>query len=323
MKLVNNVLGLIGNTPMVKLNKITKGVKANVFVKLEYLNPSGSLKDRIALRMIEDAEKAGILKTGISTIIDGSTGNTGISLSFVGPMKGYKVVIYMPEGVSEERTKIMHRYGAEVITINVEEWRKLSERGKSIYGAEIEVPLRVKCLEEEKRNSHVWWARQFSNPSNVKAHNETGREILTQTGGKVDVFVASVGTGGTLMGVAEVLKEKMPHARIVAVEPAVSKFPLISGYRRVPGASPEVSGGIIARLLDEKLVDEVIQVAGEDAINMAHRLVREEGLFVGISSGANVLVAVREAEKLGSGNTVVTVLPDSMDRYLTSEAYTT
>jgi cysteine synthase A len=304
------------------LNSITKGLEAKVLVKLEYLNPSGSLKDRIALRMIEEAEKAGKIKPGY-TIVDGSTGNTGIALSFVGTMKGYKVVIFMPEGVSEERTKIMHRYGAEVVTVNAQEEEQLKERGKSIYGAEVEVPLRIKSLEEEKKNPKVWWARQFANHGNVLAHNDTGREILKQVGGKVDVFVASIGTGGTLMGVGQVLKKSNPRVRLVAVEPTASHFPLISGYKRIPGASPEITGGIIAEMVDGKMVDDVVQVKGEDAIEMAHRLVKEEGLYAGISAGANVLVAVSEAKKLGKRKNVVTVLPDSMDRYLSSEVYTT
>lgn len=322
MKSANSILELIGNTPMVKLNKIAKDLDADIMVKLEYLNPTGSLKDRIALKMIEVAEKEGKMKPGY-TIIDGSTGNTGIALSFVGTMKGYKVVIYMPEGVSEERTQIMERFGAEVILMSPEEEDEIKERGKSIYGAEIEVPLRVKCLEEERKDPTVWWARQFSSPGNVLAHNETGREILAQTGGRVDVFVASVGTGGTLKGVSEVLKAKNPNTKAIAVEPASAMFPLISGYRKVPGASPEVSGGIIARMLDQKMVDGVVQVTNEDAVNMAHRLVKEEGLFAGISGGANVFVAVNEAKKLGKGAVVATVLPDSMDRYLSSEVYTT
>lgn len=318
----NSILESIGNTPLVQLNRVTKGVEAKVSVKLEYLNPSGSLKDRIALKMIEEAEKAGKIKPGC-TIVDGSTGNTGIALSFVGTMKGYKVVIFMPEGVSEERTKIMQRYGAEVVTVNAQEEEQLKERGKSIYGAEVEVPLRIKSLETEKKNPNVWWARQFANHGNVLAHNDTGREILKQVGGKVDVFVASIGTGGTLMGVGQVLKKKNPSVRLVAVEPTASHFPLMSGYKRIPGASPEITGGIIAEMVDGKMVDDVVQVKGEDAIEMAHRLVREEGLYAGISAGANVLVAVNEAKKLGKGKNVVTVLPDSMDRYLSSEVYTT
>lgn len=320
MRISSGVLDLIGNTPMMRLGKITEGNEANVLVKLEYLNPSGSLKDRIALRMIEQAEKDGILKTGY-TIIEGSTGNTGIALSLVGTLKGYRVVIYMPETMSKERVKMMERYGAEVRLLSAEEERELKER--SVSGAEIEVPLRIKCLEVEKSTPRVWWARQFSNPANVEAHKQTGREILAQTGGKVDAFVASVGTGGTVMGVAEVLKENLPNVRVVAVEPASSQFPLISGYRKVPGASPEVSGGIIAEMLDRNLVDEVVQIKDKDAIDMAHRLNKEEGLFAGISSGANVLVALREAKKLGKGKNVVTVLPDSMDRYLSEEHYTT
>ena len=171
-------------------------------------------------------------------------------------------------------------------------------------------------------NSDIWWARQFSNPANVTAHHKTGREILDQVGGHVDVFVASVGTGGTLLGVAEILREELPKVRIVGVEPAITPIPLILAYRD-HGSRTEVSGGIIEDLVDKNMVDDVIQVTDKDAINMAYNIVKEEGLFAGISAGANVAVAVQEARKLGKDGVITTVLPDSMDRYLTSAHFTT
>lgn len=316
MKTVNSVLELIGNTPMAKLNSITKALGANILVKLEYCNPTGSLKDRIALKMIEEAEKNGRLKKGY-TIVESSTGNTGIALSFVGTLKGYKVIIYetIPGKMDAERVKIMKNYGAEVILMRP----KLGEKN-GIPGAEVELPGRQLCLDLERKNPKVWWARQFSNPENVSAHNETGREISIQSHGKVDVFVASIGTGGTLMGVAEVLKEKTPKTKIVGVQPAGSKFSIIPGE---PYPESEISGGIISQLLKRSLIDEVVTVNDIDARNMAHRLWSEEGLFAGISSGANVLVAATEAQKLKKGKTVVTVLPDSGDRYITKEHYVT
>ena len=317
MKTAENIIELIGGTPMVRLGSIPREGGAEVYVKLEYLNPSGSLKDRIALEMIRKAEAEGKLKPG-HTIMEASTGNTGISLSFVGSRLGYRVAIYMPEGMTPERIKIMESYGAEVHQLKFEE-----SEDKSIAGAEVEIPTRQRCLELERSNPKIWWARQFSNPANTAAHVKTGKEILKQMKGKVDAFTASVGTGGTLFGIAQVLKTELPDVRIVAAEPASASYPLLSGFRKVPGASDEVSGGIIAELLDSGLVDEVVQVNNDDAVAMAERLVMEEGLFAGVSAGANVHVALRLAKRLGRGMRVATVLPDSMDRYLTEKKYTT
>jgi cysteine synthase A len=319
MKISKSVLELIGNTPMVKLRGLSGRDDINVLVKLEYLNPSGSLKDRIALRMIEDAEKEGCLKPGY-TILESSTGNTGIALSFVGRLKGYKVIIFetTPGKVGAEKKKIMANYGAEVRSIPPEEIESLKE--KSVSGAEVERPGRIKCLELERSNPSYWWARQFSNRSNVTAHHETAREILEQTGGKVDAFVASVGTGGTLMGVAEVLKAEKPDIRIVGIQPASSAIPMIPGK---PYPSSETTGGIVAEMLARPgLIDEVVKVADRDAVEMIQNLRKEEGIFAGVSSGANVLVALQEAKRLGSGN-VVSVLPDSADRYFSEERYVT
>lgn len=318
MDVAKSVLELIGNTPMVKLNRLARGVNANVLVKLEYLNPTGSLKDRIALKMIEQAEKDGILNPGY-TIVEASTGNTGISLSFVGSLKGYKVVIYetIPGKMGKERMKLIRIYGGEVKLVSPKFNRK---KEKSISGAEIELPGREICKKIEENKLNVWWARQFSNPANVAAHNETGKEILAQTDCKVDVFVAAIGTGGTLMGVAEVLKKELSHVKIIGIQPASSRIPIIPSH---PFPESDISGGIISEMLERNLVDDVVKVSNVDAVNMTHRLWREEGLFAGVSSGANVLVALKEAKKPGKGKTVVTILPDSGDRYLTSEHFIT
>ncbi len=304
---------------MVKLSRLSVGSGINVLVKLEYLNPSGSLKDRIALKMIEDAEKEGRLKPGY-TILESSTGNTGIALSFVGKLKGYKVIIYetTPGKVGAEKRKIMENYGAEVRSIPPAELESLKE--KSVSGAEVERPGRMKCLELEKANPTYWWARQFSNRSNVTAHHETAREILEQTDGKIDAFVASIGTGGTLMGVAEVLKAEIKDVRIIGIQPASSTIPMISGK---PYPSSETTGGIVSEMLARPgLIDEVVKVADREAVEMIGNMRKEEGIFAGVSSGANVLVALREATGMGAGN-VVTILPDSADRYFSEQRYVT
>jgi cysteine synthase A len=316
MSYTNSILEKIGNTPLVKLNRVVHP-KANIYVKAEYLNPSGSLKDRIAIEMIRDAEIRGLLKPGY-TIIEASTGNTGTALSFVGTHLGYKVEIYMPEGMTQERIQIMENYGAIVHELK----QKKSGEG-SIAGAEVEIGTRLKCLEIEKNNSDIWWARQFSNPANTRAHVKTGREIIQQLGERVDAFVASIGVGGTLYGVAKALREDYPDVLIVGLEPASARFPISEGYTRVPGTDDDVSGGIIEEMMKSGIVDEVIKVTNYEAITMSDRLVREEGLFCGISSGANVLMASKIADKLGYDKNVVTVLPDHRDRYLSEKKYTT
>jgi cysteine synthase A len=318
MQGVLTILDQIGNTPLVRLSRITRSVKANISVKLEYLNPSGSLKDRIALRMIEQAEEEGSLRPG-HTIVESSTGNTGIALSFVGRVKGYRVLIYetIPGKMDDEKVKMMRSYGAEVELLTP----KADADDKSVAGAEVESPGRRICLELERNNSNVWWARQFSNPQNVGAHKTTAREILSQLDGNVDCFVASIGTGGTLMGIAEVLRKDCPNIRIVGIQPASSKIPMIPGK---PYPRSEIAGGIICDMLEKPyLIDEIVRVSDEDAVAMTHRLWREEGLFAGVSSGANVLVALKEAKRLGERKNVVTILPDSGDRYLSTEHYVT
>jgi cysteine synthase A len=316
MKVVTSTLDLIGKTPMIQLSKVTRGVEAHVLAKCEHLNPSGSIKDRIALRMIEQAEHNGALKPGY-TITDASTGNTGIALSYVGAVKGYRVLICMPAVMSEERAKIMRYYGAEVKRISSEAGQLL--KGKSVHGGVIEILPRQTCKAMEDANPDVWWARQFDNPANVDAHRETGNEILRQTNHRLDAFVAAVGTGGTLLGVAEVLKRAVPHVKIIAVEPADA--PILGAEPRVE--IPGITGGIISEIREQQIVDEVVAVTDQDARAMAHRLTAEEGLFVGMSAGANVLVSIEQAKRLGKGNTVVTVLPDHRNRYFIDEHFTT
>ena len=302
---------------MVKLDKIAGERSADVFVKCEYFNPSGSIKDRIALEMIREAEKEGKLGPGY-TIIEASTGNTGTALSFVGTIRGYKVAIYMPEGMTPERIRLMESYGAEVHELKGE-----ADSGSGVAGAEVEIGTRMACYEIERSQPKTWWARQFSNPANTRAHLTTGREILEQMEGRVDAFVASIGTGGTLYGIAKVLKEELPEVRIVGAEPAGGRFPLSEGHSRVPGFGDEVTGGIIEEMMESGLIDEVVSVDNDDATAMHERLVREEGIFCGVSSGANVHLALQVAEELGPGKRVATILHDSGDRYFTVKKYTT
>ena len=305
MKVVNSVLELIGNTPLMRLNRVTDDCDASILAKLEFLNPTGSIKDRIALSMIEAAEKEGIIKPG-STIIEATSGNTGIGLSFVAAAKGYKMIVVMPEVMSMERRRVMKIYGADLVLTPAKDF---------VEGS-------CKKAKELAKQTDGFCPDQFANPANVAAHKiRTGQEIWEQTDGKVDGFVAGVGTGGTLIGVAETLKKKNPRVVIAAVEPAES--PVMSegksGSHRIEGIGDGFIPDIIARARD--LVDEVITIKDEDAIRMTHRLIREEGLFVGISSGANVLAAMQLGKKLGKGRTIVTVLPDNAYRYFSTDLF--
>lgn len=305
MKVIDSVLELIGNTPLMRLNRVTGDCGASILAKLEFLNPTGSIKDRIALSMIEAAEKEGIIKPG-STIIEATSGNTGIGLSFVAAAKGYKMIVVMPEIMSMERRMVMKIYGANLVLTPAKDF---------VEGS-------CKKAKELAKQTDGFSPDQFANPANVAAHRiHTGQEIWEQTDGKVDGFVAGVGTGGTLIGVAETLKKKNPRVVIAAVEPAES--PVMSegksGSHRIEGIGDGFIPDIIARARD--LIDEVITIKDEDAIRMTHRLIREEGLFVGISSGANVLAAMQLGKKLGKGRTIVTVLPDNAYRYFSTDLF--
>jgi len=328
VKILTSILEAIGDTPLVRLNRVALGLEALVLAKCEYLNPSGSIKDRIALRMIEEAEKTGRLKPG-GTVTDSSTGNTAIALSFVSAVKGLHSKICMPKGwVSEDKRRILEAYGAEIVEVDPGEEIEKELRGKAVHGGVVEILPRRKALEFETEDpGNTWFARQAMNPDNIAAHREaTGKEIIEQTNGKVDAFIGAVGTGGTLLGVAEALKSVNPQVKIFGVEPVTSSLfqmaPEIKVYMekyRIPG----VEGWIIEEIRKRKIVDEIFLVSDQEAIGMAHRLCEEEGLFCGMSGGANVFISLKIAERMKKGETVVTILPDNRYRYFTSEHFTT
>lgn len=302
---MDNVVDLIGETPLIRL--AFKGVDASLYAKLEYLNPGGSVKDRIAKQMIEEAEKRGLIRPGC-TIVEATSGNTGIGLSLAGTAKGYKVVIVMPGTASPERRSIIRHFGAQVVLTPPEEF---------VEGA----VAKAKVLAEQPG----WWMpSQFENFDNVATHREhTGKEIVEQVpGGHVDAFLAGIGTGGTLMGVGQALRAVNPKVKIMAVEPVGSEA---TAPRRVTKhlsiIDHQVEGigdGFIPEIVDESMISGWVQVCDEDAIEMACCLARQWGLFVGISSGANVHAAKKVTGSLGKGKTVVTILPDSADRYYTT-----
>jgi cysteine synthase A len=293
-------LGQIGNTPLVRLSKLTGARSAAVWGKLESANPGGSVKDRIALAMIERAEKDGHIKPG-ATIVEPTSGNTGIGLSLVCAVKGYKLVLTMPDTMSQERRRLLGAYGAELV---------LTPGSQGMRGA-IEM---AETLVAERKG---FMPQQFRNPANPAVHQETtGPEIVKALEGKIDAFVAGVGTGGTITGVGHVLRANNPKVLIMAVEPADS--PVLSGGDPGPHRIQGIGAGFIPDVLDTAVYNDVMTVDNDDAIDTAVRLAREEGLFVGISSGANVFTALRVAKKLGPGHNVVTMLCDTGERYLST-----
>lgn len=300
--LYSSVAQLIGNTPMVELGHIVEPGMARVLVKLEYFNPGGSVKDRICLSMIEDAEKRGLLKKG-ATIIEPTSGNTGIGLAMIAAVRGYECVLTMPDTMSAERREILKAYGAEIV---------LTPGSEGMAGA-------VRKAEELSRNNPAsFMPQQFKNPANPEVHRRTtAKEILDDTSGKLDAFVAGVGTGGTITGVGEVLKAHNPKIKIIAVEPA--KSPVLSGGKPGPHKIQGIGAGFVPEVLNKKIIDEIIQVDDNDAYKISKALSKHEGLFVGISSGAAVWAALIVAKKLGSGRTVVTILPDTGERYISME----
>ena len=288
-----NILEAVGNTPLIKID--------NVYAKLESVNPSGSIKDRVALEIIEAAEREGKLRKGY-TIVEASSGNTGISLSMCAAIKGYKMIVVMPENMSEERMQMLKALGAELV---------LTSKSGSLQEA-------IEKAEEIAKRPNTLAARQFSNPNNIKAQEKTGKEILQEIGA-VDVVVAGVGTGGTLMGISNVLKEANPTLKIIAVEP--EEAAVMFGGSDVRIREHKIQGigdGFIPKLVEMSNIDEVITVGSEEAVNMARKLFREHGLLVGISAGANMLVALKVAKKYGK---VVTVLPDRAERYLSMNLF--
>lgn len=324
-KIANNILEIIGNTPLLRLNKIGKGLDADILVKCEHLNPSGSVKDRMALCMVEMEEAAGKIKPGVSTISTASSGNTAMAVSMVCAVKGYRVKVRFPEATGvPEKIRALERYGAEleVVSMDDEESNKLA-KAAGLHGATIEIPGRVVCyLEEQNKPDHLW-IRQYANPGNAAGQSQIANELLEQTDGKIDVFVASIGTGGTFLGVSKVLKENIPNVKCIVVQPAGWdgwEDPLSPSKKYIPN----ISGGILEEIRDSGIADEIQFLGSDDAREMAYRLSREEGIYCGMSSGANVFVAHREASKPGmQGKTIVTILVDRGDRYLTHELYTT
>ena len=298
---------LIGKTPLLELTHIEKklGLKAKVLAKLEYLNPAGSVKDRVAKAMIDDAEEKGLLKPG-SVIIEPTSGNTGIGLAAVAAARGYRIIIVMPDTMSVERRQLMKAYGAELV---------LSEGAKGMKGA----IAKADELAAEIPDSFI--PGQFVNPANPKAHFETtGPEIYADTDGKVDIFVAGVGTGGTITGVGEYLKSKKPEIRVVAVEPATS--PVLSkgtaGAHKIQG----IGAGFVPKVLDTGVYDEIIPVANEDAFAVGKQIGKAEGVLVGISSGAAAWAAIELAKRPeNEGKTIVVLLPDTGDRYLSTPLF--
>ena len=299
MNIQSDVTKLIGNTPIVRLNRLPDADSATVLVKLEYFNPGGSVKDRIALAMIEDAETKGALKKG-ATIIEPTSGNTGIGLAMVSAAKGYKCVLTMPDTMSVERQKILRLLGAEIV---------LTPGVEGMTGA-------VKRAEElNKKTPGSFMPQQFKNEANPEIHRKTtAKEILEATGGKLDAFVAGIGTGGTITGVGEVLKEFNKDIKIYGIEP--SRSPVLSGGKPGPHKIQGIGAGFIPDVLNRNVIDEIIQVNDEDAIDILRRMAKEEGLFVGISSGAAVWAALEIAKRLGKGKTVLVILPDTGERYL-------
>ncbi len=298
---------LIGGTPLLELGNLEKefGLKARVLAKLEYFNPAGSVKDRVAKMMLDDAEKAGVLKKD-SVIIEPTSGNTGIGLASVAAARGYRIIIVMPDTMSVERRQLMKAYGAELV---------LSEGAKGMKGA----IAKAEELAKEIPNSFI--PGQFVNPSNPKAHYEsTGPEIWEDTDGKVDYFVAGVGTGGTVTGTGKYLKEKNPAVKVVAVEPATSAVLStgVAGKHSIQG----IGAGFVPEILDTKIYDEIITVANEDAFAFGKKIGRTEGVLVGISSGAAVWAAVELAKRPeNEGKTIVVLLPDTGDRYLSTPMF--
>ena len=298
-----NVADLVGSTPMVKFGRLGADVGAEIFGKLEAYNPAGSVKDRIGVAMIEAAEKEGRIEPGVTTVIEPTSGNTGIALAFVCAAKGYRLVIVMPQGMSRERESLLRLYGAEVIVT------------ESMGGMHESVDEAMR-LAGETENSYV--PQQFENPANPEAHRRgTAEEIWSAAGGKVDIFVAAVGTGGTITGVGEVLKDRRADAKVVAVEPARS--PVLSGGSPGPHVIQGIGAGFVPKILNREVIDEIITVTDEDAIRTARELAAKEGVSAGISAGANVWAAMQIAARPESkGKRIVTIICDAGERYIST-----
>lgn len=307
MKIYNSFSEIIGNTPLLRLNnfKKTHSLEADVYAKLEFMNPAGSIKDRAALKMIDDAEKSGMIKSGY-TLIEPTSGNTGIGIASVGVSRGYKVIITMPDTMSEERIKIMQAYGAEVV---------LTDGKKGMAGAI------AKAEELEKTLDNAVVMGQFVNPSNPAAHfSTTGPEIYNDTDGKVDLLISAVGTGGTITGIGKYLKSKIAKIKIIGVEPEAS--PVLSGGNAGPHKIQGIGAGFVPEILDTAIIDEIVTVSNEEAYSFGREIAKTEGLLVGISSGAALAAAKKIASRPENfGKNIVVILPDTGMRYLSTEGY--
>ena len=305
MRIANDVTQLIGKTPLVRLDRIAKGLGAQVVGKLEFFNPCGSVKDRIGLSMIEAAENKGLIKED-TILVEPTSGNTGISLAFVAAVKGYPLILVMPETMSLERRSLLKAFGAELV---------LTPGSEGMNGA-------VKKAEElAAQDPRIFIPQQFNNPANPTIHRQTtAREIWEDTAGKVDILVSGVGTGGTLTGVAQVIKKKKPTFKVIAVEPADSA--VLSGREAGSHKIQGIGAGFVPEVLDTQLIDEVIQVSNEEARETTRRLIKEEGILAGISSGAAVFAALKVAEREDSkGKLIVAILPDTGERYLSTDLF--
>lgn len=303
-KRANNIIELIGDTPIVRLNRLPQKGSATVWAKLEAQNPAGCVKERIAFSMIEEAEKKGKLKAG-GTIVEPTSGNTGIGLAMVAAVKGYRLILTMPETMSLERRKILQAFGAEIV---------LTEGPKGMKGA-VE-----RAAELVRENKNFFMPQQFENKANVKIHYDTtGPEVWEQTDGNVDAFVSGIGTGGTITGAGKYLKEQNSDIILVGVEPETSA--VLSGGKPGSHKIQGIGAGFIPGILDVKLIDRIMQVSNDNAMDIARRLCKEEGIFCGISCGAACYCALEIAQELGNGKDVVVILPDTGERYLTTELF--
>ena len=297
--IADSVLDLVGNTPLVRLSRVVPEGSAEILGKMESLNPAGSVKDRIALSMVDAAEQEGVIKPG-DTIVEPTSGNTGIGLAMVCAVKGYKLILTMPEDMSVERRRLLTRFGAQLVLTPA-----IEGMSGAVYAAQ----------ELCEKNKTYFMPQQFNNPANPEIHRRaTAREIIAATGGKLDAFVAGVGTGGSITGIGEVLKQEVPVVAVIAVEPARS--PVLGGGKAGIHAIQGIGASFVPGVLNRDVYDELIAVKDEDALAMTGRLTREEGLLVGISSGGNVWASLQVAKKLGPGKRVVTMLCDTGERYL-------